>query len=1509
MAPTPEQLIINPQTINVQTPQVQEQITQAPQYVEGEVSMPSPQQWIGNINYGLDWYALGSKAFGVAGNIYEELQKYGLRRRKEYAQDDMNKIQAISVEKPDPSFNDYQIEDFYKAQSKKLRQSTREALKRQGFSDYNIDRILPSEGDSTFEPSELALPASDMDSLLGFTRYFDLTNQEFSNQIIKYNEINWQNSKESYLDGVKRSFGAIDGKSPYEVKQMYDNRFTEMQDNAQGKPERQRIVDEYKQTPDYKIALESAIANATDSVLNDYDKEIVGLYQQLASGQITQEQYVTIAERLEEKRERELLTISSIDPTVNPVAPIEQRKKERLTRNPNGVYEFKVAQLERIDEQIKNISLILANAGENTDYKTIEDLTLTQKRLIDQKVNHISDIYKNTNKVFLNKDNQASYSKIETVQATLVQQQASEQEKSILEKAVEKGVIDYNTTMKNFDSLLSGIVNWRQQTGRKTPPTATEFLSLVGKQESELSLEEKYVYSVLSDKESYERLSSIDSSSVINYLRNQLQTEYLHDYHGISIGPHGEIKTKYQVDRKVYEHAVQQKITNQQTSISTRNAQAVVGEKEDTDNFAQDTVSKPFSLSQSELQKHTPEVFRKILAEKKTPASYWGIFKLYEEKSAKEISFSLQDPLKRERFFEAATDNIGSVNRQDMLDWARKASLSDDPEVLKTARFISWTARKLPSRFDLTPVEQSKLDPKIQMQEFEQFEKTYDTALRQIQQADPQKGSKQLASLLQFARTRVSTGVGRFGDLEGMEAFPNFDNNLEAWVTELGGEYDMWFDDNQTKNLIVNSEEGLDLISPIILATMGSSPNESPEKIVELAKHFSDMMGVRVKKVLDKEGNPKTILSRDLYGYTDRTSLMPTEAQVPWVVSENTRTIQTLENISYGAYPSYMRRDGKPFIPTTEEEKKTFSVHDKEFMLGYVAAAMPGVMNVNDVQAATELMGVLDPLFEVYSQNLSIEERKKIIFEDPRIKRWVYIDQEDMTQPPKPIAQSRIKALNYILNQPQLTARTMVEIGLNSQSHISEADKQDPVKRSQRRIWRPIESYRMEFTRNSDYRDELDGVMQPSSLSYTTNNVEVAQPNAVEPVILYDPQTGERVNLNPFPPVNIGSNSLLEKPFQSRIELPNNGSVVTDDWIENHRGQVWIMVDTRGNFIYNQKINERNLGENLTEDSLQYDPTSKSFIYIVSSTTPEGLTGEIKRKVLPYRLQKQADEKVTAYPVYQTSPDFSKALSENYTQDINYNGMPFKFESTTSLRKTYEKIYGPELAAKLIAEAKSNQNNTSLIETTGDSMYPTEIARAAIPNYNEEQLDTKVPIYRYNGDENKDLNPYGFIFDNKVYLSKRVGSGDFTVIHELTHNAQSKKLEEIPLTQNLGLSKVKSFTDGLQENATQEQKDAHRYIGYFISPRELPAHIAEYKAEYYKQKQRTLTASNLETELPKFIEWLKSKSRSEKNGREHEVFADILENINKSSPLYKVILETMKQVAFNNIDDNTTRLV
>lgn len=1237
MPPTPEQLIINPATIDVKTPQVQTQIVQAPQYVEGEVSMPSPNQWIGQIDYGLDWYALGSKAFGVAGNIYEDLQKYGLRRRREYAQDDMNKIQQISVEKPDPAFNDYQLEDFYKQQSRKLKESTRQALVRQGFSDDNINKIMPEQGVTSFDPSDLSLPATDMDSLLQFTRYYDLTNQEFSNQVTKYNQINWENSISAYNESSKRGFGSIDGRTPVEVKQEYDYRFTEMQDNVNNKVDRQNILNFYKGKSDYLVSLNSSIKNETDKVLDNVDSQVVLLYEQLTDGELTPDEYTTKLDTLYAKADKQIYALASIDPTVNPVKPVEERKQERLNRNPNNSFDYNLSRLERIDEELSNISYGIANAQNNNDWKTVEDFTTLQKNLVNEKLNLIYETYSGTNPVFLNKENQSRFASLSKTYETLAQQEATKKEQLILTKAVEKGVLNYEVWQQKFNGLYSQLANYRQVNKTKGPPTQSLFLELIGKTEDSLDPVEQAFYKVLpvDNNPTTNRLNLVDDSKVQEVLWSDVQKEFLKTY-GISFGEDGRVVAPYQVQRKIYEHTISAKQNTKEAARGTANAQTMLREKGDASTYAEQVATNPASASREQVREYTGKLFKDIMSNRKvSPVTWAGVFKPgFDEKAAGEMSFYLRDPQGRERFLEAVFSNAESVNREDLARWSKtsaQTALSNNDiatrdDVMKTSRFIGWVSRNVPSGFDIAGKEKSKLDPKVLLQNYEKFEQDYELSLRKLRQADGVEGSKKMATMLEAARYLATNGrIGTFGSVQGItEQYPNFQATQDLWAAHLGKDY--WWDANQITDLIANSEEGFDLISPIILATMGSPTDTPPEQIVEIAKQYSDMMGVRVVTTLNSAGKKQTVISNDAFHYTDSSTsnLNPVGAETNYVLSPALRTQQTLESVAYNSLPSHVIKNGKPYIPTTDDEKEKIQPHNKETMLGYVAAAMPGTSTVYDVQGSTELMGVLDPLFKAYDQNLTVEQRKQLVLNDPKIKEWIFIAQKDNRETPGTIAQSRINFLMSTLDKPQLTAATMVEIGLNSASHITETE---PAKLALQRVWRPLGSYRVEFLRNSENKNEVDNVFQPSSFTFNDGDLEVGQRNIVEPIAIYNPTTNQRVNLNPFPPANIGVNPKLEKP------LAREGY----SWMQDHKNEVWDFIDMKGEIVPNVTISEKYSDMGImssTQSELVYDSVNKNFNYINRSLTfgsgaREGSPriSELPRKVMPYRQKKAAEIK------------------------------------------------------------------------------------------------------------------------------------------------------------------------------------------------------------------------------------------------------------------------------------------
>lgn len=163
MAPTPEQLMIDVQPNLIQAPQATEQIAPTPVVQEAQVSMPSPQQWIGQIDYGMNWYALGAQAFKVAGEIYPEILKYDIKKKVAQVNDlqfdyetEMRNSYSESINQPMIPGTSPLVEDFNKPFTKS--QEFQERYKKQVNELYNIK-------DSDGNTQDIFAPEYNLDGL------------------------------------------------------------------------------------------------------------------------------------------------------------------------------------------------------------------------------------------------------------------------------------------------------------------------------------------------------------------------------------------------------------------------------------------------------------------------------------------------------------------------------------------------------------------------------------------------------------------------------------------------------------------------------------------------------------------------------------------------------------------------------------------------------------------------------------------------------------------------------------------------------------------------------------------------------------------------------------------------------------------------------------------------------------------------------------------------------------------------------------------------------------------------------------------------------------------------------------------------------------------------------------------------------------------------------------------------------------------------------------------------
>lgn len=137
MPPTPEQLQITESAqLTPQQPQVSAVPTKPTYVEEGVVSMPSPQMWMGDVDPGDNWWNLGSNAAKAGMAIYTSVNDGLLASRRQNAENDMNNLQNISLEKPEsPDMTPYQLKEWQQGQQRKLNNATYNSLVNQGLSD------------------------------------------------------------------------------------------------------------------------------------------------------------------------------------------------------------------------------------------------------------------------------------------------------------------------------------------------------------------------------------------------------------------------------------------------------------------------------------------------------------------------------------------------------------------------------------------------------------------------------------------------------------------------------------------------------------------------------------------------------------------------------------------------------------------------------------------------------------------------------------------------------------------------------------------------------------------------------------------------------------------------------------------------------------------------------------------------------------------------------------------------------------------------------------------------------------------------------------------------------------------------------------------------------------------------------------------------------------------------------------------------------------------------------
>jgi len=1247
MPPTPENFLINPQTINVQAPQVQQQITPQPEYKEAEVSMPAPQQWIGGIDYGFNWSAVGAKAFEVGGKIYESLLQYSQRRRKEYAEDDLNNIQSIAVEKPDPSLNLYGTENFYKTQRNKLKNATRNALKKQGFSEEQIIKMLPEEGEATLNPSDLQLPSSDMENVLKLTRYNTLTDQEFVNTINRYNNEIWETSYNNFLDqAVNKRFGTVDpNMTPSDLKASYmetQQRLLDATDNRQDRAEQATMALEQYPMSNYLL---KSVENVDIKLSEVRDKQINASLDSLIRGDISEDAFIDTVLKLEEQKKKDLTAIVfNLDESVDVESNLELRTQERINENPDTPYELKKSVIQYLDQNIFRISEELTT---ETDINKITRLQKQQTLLVEQREKVLKDIIEKTPSVLLKAENQRSFVDLNKQYQDMVTKSAQDQIQQITEKTVVQNIQQYSAVLNGLEQDIEEINNYRARLKTSKLPTPSEYLQLNDVSDVKfLSKSKQIVYKVLQENDETRVLESFDTVGGQEKLKQLAMVQSLKEA-GIYTDTQGNPILKNEAQRLFWKHVMDTKGAGTGNSSVgfevNRKTKETISRDKDTFKIQQ-LAAGGVGLTQKDVTDTQRLLIQQVLqGEERNPKNAAALFKKYSRDGAVDLAFILGDRKNRESLIEIFLQDPEGFNRNDLAVFNQKLtqdalSLGKDnvnrENLLTLGRFVNFVGNRIPSGTEQGVAAITKANPQVLVREFEGFENRYQQTLRTLQSG---VADKDLITVYQAANTlwNGGTGITMGGNQlwDSLNKYPQFQPALELYSEKLNQDY--FFDTDQLKGLVTSSNDTDDLLTPFVIAQVTAPQGSTPEQIVEQALAIFPMYGSRLGKTIGADGTVVPVVTKDPHGklkHEQGDPLSPNIGDPEVTVSPVIATARTYESIVYGKIPNTLYKNGKQYLPDSQEETEKYKI-SKENMIEIMASAYPGLASVSQVKQDKITVDVMEALMDLFDKYPTADERIKRY--DPRIEKWVYQYQADKNRKDAPSVVSRANFILDVLLSDGLTGKHALELGLNASSHsgLNLTNEELNIKR---RFYR-LEQFDGVPLRASEEKYQAD-LQSPDLVVTNQNGIGIAEPSFGEPVILRHPVTKEKIN------VNIAENTSFGISYNRAMEKP-----YSQEWLDSQTGTTWEWINLETNKLFTPLFptnTYKNFEPNLNIlESITWDQEANAFKYTSITLGTTGTETEKVSYLMPRVLKKQADN----------TPKYDTILRNQIYQDSQGN--------------------------------------------------------------------------------------------------------------------------------------------------------------------------------------------------------------------------------------------------------------
>lgn len=1372
MPPTPEQLQINVAAATTpQQPQVLPTIVKPTVVEEGVVSMPSPQMWIGGVDPGDNWWGLGAQAAKAGMQIYTSVNDGLLASRRQNAENDMNNLQNITLEKPEsPDMTPYQLKEWQQGQQRKLNNATYNSLVNQGLSDEDARGVL----DGTKNPAGFKMYASDIQNILHLTRYQGQTNASMVNDIQRYDNAIWTGSVENFHNADNNMYGAYQGANTEEVTNQYNKHMQDVIDTtgftkdelktidpntiaSPNKRDRVILARYLMDNNNYQDSMKESIKQTTDKILNESTPLYSSAYNAMLSGDISREQFLEELDKTSTYIDDQIKLETKLQTQqygLDYSTTLEQRKQERLLENPNQAVDILYSRRQASNEKMMLLTEALTQATSVTDIKRIENLMQDEQ----QNQLELDNLGAKIDSGFLTPNSQQKIEVFKRTSWATLQATSKENIAKVQAQYLNELEINTQNGMKDVSNTVDLFMQVQDRLG--TLPTKKDWLEKIKGLPHMSSYDD--ITEQLPETRDDSKNSSYDKIQIDrlqDILTRSLTTKLLIK-NGVPITD-GVLDSTDKLDRLAVEVITKGTLSRRASSASSANEQlsginsasSASTKAQDLKTTKQNIIAGNPGVVPSEGIKATKDSFDQFMGNPQSMPEEKAFIYKFNPETAAEIGKVFQgSEVDRMAFYERLLR--GDISPDLILKYTKNARAfvasgarlpegSSKADIEYAANFMTFVANKIGFNGQQKLMEEHKMDPTVINKQWGSFLLRRDMALRSL--STLKSNTTLTPTEHAAANTMMEVIMGNMNSInQGKDLFALVTHApigadmartiLKSTTDSLG--FSGW---NSTEELLTKlitltkQDPTKDVITPTLIGILSAQPGDTIEQIQTRIHEYESFNGLVIKQKLTEDPNAwifkvkmTPIISNDAMGRATIGASAPnmnTGSITPdsWANPMN-QVKMNLDNYVYGKQtPGRKTSEGKDIIDSDPK----FLIN-RDNMIDAYRSALPMSTNKEAIKRDGSKSGViLNALMDVYDSHESREERMAHI-QDPShpFYKWAMQFPVGPNGKPSPIDQSRLNWLALTLSRDELSYTSAVELGLNDPSHIgANTGLSRPQIESQARF-KTIEMYDGDFQRNTIHQDDV-GIQQSSNHTRLPDGSYYYDLTSNEPVLVKNEQ-----------------GNYMDQAGNAKFKLGTNTDLNTklsDKWLESNAGNRWELVDPRtgtskkmilmpgkiysGDPIYDT-YTETLINKDTNTIQIRIhgrDPESGAALDTVQELYPKKLL-EHKNYDLPTPPPKS---KITIDPnspnmnwqQVVNHPDGSVSVTVDPNKPTSVQGIDFSYEETSSLYKMYEKHYGPELAKELFATAEEARNQNTILDATVKKIKPASKGKDPIEGY------------------------------------------------------------------------------------------------------------------------------------------------------------------------------------------------